>query len=289
MKKVAHQQTGRLGGIFFQIFIKAALTVPYNLRIPAAGWIVSMIISPIAGYSRKSRENIRRIWPEISERSVRRIARRSSNNFGKTLIEIFSAQEFQKKISDTKLEGPGVQQLIDDAKNNRPVILVSAHFGNFDVVRSVISEQIKPVGALYRPLNDRRFNKYWEVALEGISKPIFPRDRKGLANMIMYLKGGNIIALLADQRVHTGELLRFFERPALTTLSPAQLANKYDASLFPVFSVREGNGTNHRVFICKPVQKEDPIVMMQKFNDLLQAFVIENPDLWFWAHNRWKI
>lgn len=289
LKSQTYQKVRLLSGLVLEAFIKAALSLPYELRIRLVGWVIVNLFSFLAGYSNKSIKNIQIAWPQISRRSARIIARKSSNNFGRTLIEIFSADEFQYRLSGNVLEGPGVQQLINDAKNDRPIILISAHFGNFDAIRSIISSRIKAVGALYRPLNDERFNKFWEKALSTISRPIFPSNRRGLADMISYLRAGNIIALLVDQRAKGGEVLSFFEKPALTTLSPAQLAKKYDASLFPVFSIRNKDGLTHSVFIFNPIQKGEPDVMMQEFNHLLQTFVSDFPDMWFWAHNRWKI
>jgi len=252
------------------------------------GWLMARVIAPLAGYRRRVRQNLRLIWPDMSERDLRALCLGVPDNFGRTLAEIFSGSQFKARLKDCRLEGDGVEALRQAHAAGRPIILVSGHFGNHDAVRACVSEQFSPVGALYRPLRSQAFNGAWEAAISGIAAPIFPLGRRGLAEMVRYLKSGNIVALLIDQHQGSGAPLDFMGRPAMTALSAAEMALKYDALLLPVFGLRNPDGLSFRALIEAPIAPSDAQTMTAEFNARMGAMVTAYPAQWFWVHRRWK-
>ncbi|WP_233487404.1 lysophospholipid acyltransferase family protein [Thalassovita gelatinovora] len=265
-----------------------ALMLPYRWRVPAMGWMVSRIIAPLAGYDKRVRENLALVWPELPQTEIDRLARAVPDNFGRTLIEIYSGATFKRHVAGTDLTGPGVPALEEACRTGRPVILVSGHFGNHDSVRATVTRKYGDVGALFRPLDNIYFNRHWEKALSGIATPVFPRGRRGLAAMVKFLRGGNIIALLIDQHVQDGAKLRFFGHPARTSLAAAEMALKYNALLLPAFGVRSPDGITFQPTIQNPIPHSSAEEMTQAFNDRLEAMTRQHPEQWFWVHRRWK-
>jgi KDO2-lipid IV(A) lauroyltransferase len=94
------------------------------------------------------------------------------------------------------------------------------------------------------------------------------------------------MAILADQHIHDGALLDFLGLPATTTLSPAELALRYDVPLVPAFAPWEAG--RRRIVIEAPIPPSTPEEMMAEFNARLGAWVARHPSQWHWLHDRWK-
>jgi KDO2-lipid IV(A) lauroyltransferase len=268
--------------------LKLGLALPYDLRVRMMGAIMARGFAPLLGYRKRVERNLDLVWPDLPEATKQQLMRAVPDNFGRTLIEIYSGAEFKAHLSNTKLEGPGLSALQQAQTEGRPVILVSGHFGNHDAVRATVSRDFSPVGALYRPLDNPYFNAHWKAAIEGIAAPAFARGRRGLAQMVKYLRGGNIIALLVDQHVSDGAALTFFGKRAKTTMSAAELALKYNALVLPVFGLRQSDGLTFRAIIGNEIPHSTAEDMSQAINDRLEEMVRAHPEQWFWIHRRWK-
>jgi Kdo2-lipid IVA lauroyltransferase/acyltransferase len=266
----------------------AMLRLPYSWRVPIAGKVVSRVVAPLAGYRKRVRDNLRLILPDLAPTEVTRIERAVPDNVGRTLIEIYSGSEFVSHAVTYPLTGSGVDALDDAHRSQRPVILVTGHFGNYDASRAALIAKGYRVGALYNPMKNPYFNQHYVAAISKIGTPLFPRGKKGLGDMVRHLKSGGMLGLLIDQSMHHGEPVTFFGHTALTALSAAELALKYDALVIPTYAVRQPDGLSFRIIVEAPIPHGDPVQMTQALNDSLEAIVRENLDQWFWIHRRWK-
>ncbi|PTE21419.1 lauroyl acyltransferase, partial [Cereibacter changlensis JA139] len=167
-----------------RLLIGGLLALPYGWRVPLCGWVMSRVIAPLAGYDRRVRDNLARILPDLPEAEVRRLMRKVPDNVGRTVIEIYSGQEFVARTASNPLHGAGVEPLAEAHVQGRPVVLVTGHFGNYDASRAALIARGYPVGALYRPMNNAYFNEHYVRAMESIGKPLFPRGKRGLAAML---------------------------------------------------------------------------------------------------------
>lgn len=272
----------------FRALIWALLRLPYRWRVPLCGWLLSRVISPLAGYDRRIRENLSLVLPGLPEAEVRRIVRAVPDNVGRTLIEIYSGPAFVAEALRNPLRGEGVAALAEAHAASRPVILVTGHFGNYDASRAALIARGYRVGALYMPMANPWFNSHYVKAISGIGTPLFPRGRAGLADMVRHLRSGGMLGMLVDQRMRHGETLTFFGQAALTALSAADLALKYDALLIPTYAIRKDDGLSFDIVVEKPIPTGTPEEMTQALNDSLEALVRTHLDQWFWIHRRWK-
>jgi Kdo2-lipid IVA lauroyltransferase/acyltransferase len=264
------------------------LRLPYRWRVPLCGWLMARVIAPLAGYGRRIRENLALVLPELPEAEVRRIIRAVPDNVGRTVIEIYSGAEFVAHALRHPPTGAGVPVLEAAHRDKRPVILVTGHFGNYDASRAALIARGYPLGALYMPMANPYFNAHYVKAISGIGTPLFPRGRAGLADMVRHLRAGGMLGMLVDQRMIHGEHLTFFGQEALTALSAAQLALKYDALLIPTYAVRRADGLSFDIIVEAPIPNGTPEAMTQALNDSLEALVRTHLDQWFWIHRRWK-
>lgn len=265
------------------------LALPYRTRVRFTGWVVAHGVAPLAGYRKRIRENLAYIFPDMDQAEVSRLEVAVANNVGRTLIEIYSGEDFIRRVRDVPLQGPGAALLERCHLENRPVILVTGHFGNYDVPRAALIAKGYRVGALYNPMHNDYFNAHYVQAISAIGKPVFPRGRKGLAELLKFVKGGGMTGFLVDLHFKGGEILQHFGKPAMTALSAAELALKYDAPLIPIYGIRRDNGLDFDITVEAPIPPSDAQTMTQGLMDSVEAITRDHMEQWFWIHRRWKV
>jgi KDO2-lipid IV(A) lauroyltransferase len=273
---------------FLRGLIWGLMRLPYRFRVPLCGWAVSHIVAPVAGYRQRIRDNLAHVLPDLPADEVERITKAVPDNVGRTVIEIYSGPEFIAHAVSHPLTGDGVAALEQAHKADRPVILVTGHFGNYDASRAALIARGYRVGALYMPMANPYFNAHYERAIGNIGRPLFPRGKKGLGDMVRHLRSGGMLGMLIDQHMGHGAPLTFFGKTALTALSAADLALKYDALLVPTYGIRGSDGLSFTILVEAPIPHGSPEAMTQALNDSLEALVRHTPDQWFWIHRRWK-
>ncbi len=278
-----------LQNLFLRGLIGGLLLLPYAWRVPLCGWIVSRLVAPIAGYTRRFRENLALIFPHMPEAEVQRMMRAVPDNVGRTLIEMYSGEEFLARARRAPITGPGLAVLEQAKAQNRPVVLVTGHFGSYDASRAALKARGFKIGGLYRPMTNRYFNDHYVKAMASIGAPLFARGRQGMAGMVRFLREGGMLGIVQDQHMNLGATLTFFGHPAKTALSAAELALKYDALLIPSYATRAENGLDFNVLVDTPIPHSTPEAMAQALNDHLEAHVRQHLDQWFWIHKRWKV
>ncbi|MBT9382268.1 lysophospholipid acyltransferase family protein [Pseudooceanicola sp. CBS1P-1] len=276
-----------LSNLAMMAALRGGRLLPYERRVPLVGRLMQLV-APFTGWRGRIRTNLQRSWPQLPEAEIERLVKTVPERFGRTFAEIFTGDEFADRLDATPLTGPGLATLEEAHAAGRPVIFVSGHFGNWDAARSAISRRFAPVGAIYRPLNNPYSERQWRAALKGISEPIFPRSRRGLAEMVRYLRQGNMIAILHDQHFSQGVEGRFFGRRVRTAPSAAEMALKYDALLIPAYGIRQPDGLSFEMRLEAPIPHSDPETMTQAMTDSLEVQVRAHPEQWFWIHRRWK-
>jgi KDO2-lipid IV(A) lauroyltransferase len=264
------------------------LRLPYKTRLAVSGWVSARLIGPIAGYNARSRENLARVWPDMTPAERNRLARAVSDNVGRSFIELYSTTEFLAAARALPPQGAGLAELAEAAKENRPVLLITGHFGNYEASREALTALGYQIGGLYRPMKNQHFNGHYVAAMGRFGTPLFPRGREGLGDMIRFLKSGGMLGMVIDQHMNSGEILDFLGLPARTALSAADLALKYNALLIPAYAIRQPDGVTFQTQVEAPIPHTDARQMTQALNDSLAAQVRAHPEQWFWIHRRWK-
>ena len=210
-------------------------------------------------------------------------------NYGMTFIEYIYLDYFKKNNSHIIIEGE--KNLNNVLLNEKPVIFVSGHFANFELMSMEITKKEIKLATIYRPLNNIFLNPFMEyLRKKYICKNQIKKGIKGVKNSIEYINKGYSIALMIDQRVSEGEKVNFFGKPALTTTLPAQLAIKYNLPIVPVSIKR----SEENKFIIKFHDKinssefKDKLQITNRLNHILENMIIDNPYQWIWTHDRWK-
>ncbi len=262
--------------------------LPYRRRVPLMGWLASRVVAPLAGWRARIRENLAHARPDLDAAEVERLVREVPDNVGRTLIEIYSGAEFKAHLAGTALRGPGVEVLAEARAAGRPVVLVTAHLGNFDALRATLVPRGYELAALYRPMNNPRFNAHYVRALSEIGTPLYPRSRQGIVKYVRHLATGGMVGILTDVYSSKGADITFFGRPAPTSTAACAWALKHGATVIPCYGIRRENGLDFDVVLEAPVAHRDAVEMTQEITDRLEEVVRAHMDQWFWIHRRWK-
>jgi len=264
------------------------LAVPHRMRVPLMGWLARAVIGPVTGYSRRAEANLAYIWPDIARTERRAIARRVLDNAGRTVIENYATADQQARAASWNVHGPGLPAARAALSENRPILFVSGHFGNYQAARVAMNLRGFSLGGLYRPMNNAWFNDHYVRSIEAAGGPAFSRGRRGLAGFMRHVRAGGHGALLIDQYYGDGAVVDFMGKPAPTALSVGEIALKFNALVVPIYARRLGNGLDFDVLLEAPVPHTDPTTMTRDLMDSLSAQVRARPEQWFWVHRRWK-
>ena len=255
------------------------------------GGLLGNIFGPLIRKKKLIKNNILKALPNIDEKKINLIQKNMWNSYGRILSEYVFLKElksnnFKKNII---VEGQEVLDKIRDSK--KPVIFVSGHFSNYELMTLQIVKTNIPLSAVYRPLNnffmrmvqDKIRNKY-------ISENYIPKGVAGTRKLLKYFRKGTSIAIMIDQRVSQGEKIKFFNHDAYTTTIPAQFSKKYKCEIVPIYIERLG-GTKFKIIINKPMKFKNEDSIKKITTDLnlwLESMILKNPSQWIWTHNRWK-
>ena len=212
-------------------------------------------------------------------------------SYGKILAEYVFMKYFRKNKSEKFLKIKG-QEILEEIKLTKdPVIFVSGHFDNFELMAMHIEKSGVDLATIYRPLN----NKFLSPVMENIRKKYICRKqiKKGISGtreILKYFKSGTSIALMIDQRVSQGIKSLLFGNAALTTTIPAQFVKKFNCKVVPIYIERKSD-ENFMLEIMQPINFDNGETIENitlKLNQLLEKMIIRNPYQWIWSHNRWK-
>ena len=226
---------------------------------------------------------------DISNDEINKITSSMWKNYGMTFIEYIFLDLFRKKNSHIIIEGKDYLENI--IKNKKPVIFVSGHFANYELMSMEITKKGIPLATIYRPLNNIFLNPFMEhLRRKYICKNQIKKGLNGVREAIDFIKKDMSIALMIDQRVSEGDRIKFFGKDAYTTSLPAQLSLKFNIDVVPIFLERENNDT-FIMHVNNPINSsgfEDKLELTKKLNKILEDMILKNPNQWIWTHNRWK-
>ena len=212
------------------------------------------------------------------------------SNYGKTFIEYMFLKKFSKTSDHIKIKGKEILNDIIDQK--KQVIFVSGHFANFELMSMELTKRNIKLATIYRPLNNIFLNPLMEyLRKKYICRNQVQKGIKGLKETINYIKNGFNIALMIDQRLSEGIKSKFFGKDALTTTLPAQLVNRFNLEIVPIY-IHRLNNNNYEMEIMKPISFKESLNSKEHITDrlnvLIEDLILRDPSQWIWTHNRWK-
>lgn len=240
-------------------------------------------------------DNLKHAFPEYSKDKIREIAYGSYKSFCFTLAEIL----YMPWLTDEQLKQIMVcenQDLIVNRFNeNNGVILLSAHFGNWEYLATSVALQInKKFYVVVKPQRNPFVNDWMNKYRTKWTNEIVPLG-VSIRNVFSVLLNKGIVAMVADQRGPKESMkLEFFGRMTSVYTGPAVLSLKTNSPIIYGISVRQKD-LNYKVELFEvdrnnlPDNQDEKIkVLSERMIKNLEEIIRKNPEQWLWMHKRWK-
>ena len=255
------------------------------------GEFIGKIFGPLFRSNYKIQKNLENSNIGNSEKDRKIIIDNMWGNYGRIFAEYMYIKKYRQNSLSNNIQVVG-QNFLEEIKNNKePVIFISGHFNNFELMAMHLEKSGIDLAAIYRPLNNKFLNPLMEkIRKNYICKKQIKKGMSGTKETLKYFKKGTSIALMIDQRVSEGISCNFFNKKALTTTIPAQFVKKFNCKVIPIYIERK-NGYQFRLEIFKPIEflkNENIEIITSNLNKILEEMIKRNPDQWIWSHNRWK-
>ncbi len=278
---------------FFQaIFVYSFFLIGYVIGIRLSRFLFSflfLLLGPLFKSKKTIDKNLKIFSSKISNVNNKKIINEMWKNYGMTFIEYVFLNKLRKNKNHVNIRGQ--DYLTDVMKDKKPVIFVSGHFANFELMSMEITKTNIQLATIYRPLNNMFLNPLMEfLRKKYVCKSQIKKGINGVRDAINFIKKDYSIALMIDQRVSEGEMIKFFDKYALTTTLPAQLAIKFNLKIIPVF-IERTKENNFNIEFQRPLDSKNfknKILLSIELNKTLEKMIIKNPYQWIWTHNRWK-
>ena len=239
--------------------------------------------------------NLMRSFPEKTTGEIMIIARGSYRSFSLLAAEFCDIPYLTRNNLDKLITIKGLDNYTQACKEGRGVLLLGAHFGNWEIGNAALAIMTKPFVFIYRIL-DSAFLEKNITAVRASYGNVSLSKENAMRPMIRLLKKGATINLLIDQNVawYGGVFVDFFGRPACTTSGLALLALHAGAPVLPAFTHRRPNGKyvleiGKKVEIIKTTDRDNDVLLnTQNFTNIIEEKIRRYPEQWFWLHQRWK-
>ena len=255
------------------------------------GGLIGRSVGPLFRSKKKILSNISKALPKIGEKNTELIVKKMWENYGRILSEYMFIKNFRnsKYKKFLTIEGQEVLNELKDSKE--PVVFISGHFNNFELMAMQIEKSGINLAAIYRPLNNIFLNKIMEkIRTKYICRNQIKKGRSGTRELLKSFKNNYSIAIMIDQRVSESIKTNFFGHKASTTTIPAQLVKKFGSKIVPIY-IERINGVYFKMTVNRPIilEKESTIEEITlNLNKWLEKMILINPDQWIWSHDRWK-
>jgi KDO2-lipid IV(A) lauroyltransferase len=230
----------------------------------------------------------------IGQPMVGRLVRRSFQNIGKNLMEFMQLPRMSPETLHQLVTLEGREHIDKALAQGRGAIILTAHFGNWELLGASILAHGYTIRGITRELRSKRLDAIVSSYREKVGWQGIDRDGS-VREVLRCLNRNELIAILADVDTRTrGIFVDFFGKPAYTPYSPVAFALKTGAAILPTFIVRQQDNS-HRAIIEAPLtlqqsgdKEVDLLVNTQQFTKVIESYIRRYPEQWIWMHERWK-
>ncbi len=231
----------------------------------------------------------------LPDKALERIARNNFQQWGMIGTEWARARYFHPETDAAfldKVRFEGLEHLEAARAGGRPVLLLSAHFGNWEYAHLAYARRIGPLTFIVRRIDNPLLEKERVAYNSRFGVNILYKET-GLRQAIKQLRSGCDLVIFADQKANLKEGVpsRFFGRPTTTLPILAALARKYGLDVVPMFALRRGWTGSHRLVFLPPLQWS-PDDTVESFtlrqNLVIEKMIRRRPDHWLWMHRKWR-
>lgn len=293
-KKLSKRITLGVGRVLLKTFFRIASWSSDRCACRIGSCLGDLLFLTVKRYRIVAIKNLSWVYrSEMTPKQIHETARSVFRNFAMDMMEFLRLPFMSDKELDRKVILEGKEYLDEALAKGKGAILITAHFGNWELMASKLVKEGYPLNVIARDADDQSITNLVNDIRQGHGYKVFSRDDSMLP-VVHTLKHNEVLGILPDQHDCDGIWAPFFGRPALTPQGPAALARMTGAVVLPGFSFRQPDNTIV-VKISKPFHVEkssdkekDIAEWTAKINHTIEDHIRMNPTQWLWLHNRWK-
>jgi KDO2-lipid IV(A) lauroyltransferase len=230
-----------------------------------------------------------------NKKEIVKLSKACFQQLGESIVEYARFPRDLRKENEKRVSIEGLEHLLEARKKGKGVILLSGHFGNWELLGITLAQRGFAFHVVARRL-DNPFLNAWVNRRRSMTGNKVIAKKQAMKTVLTLLKNGESVGFLLDQNAGSGEgvFVPFFNRPACTSKSVAVLALRRGVPVLPLFITRREGG-QHRIRIEKELPiirtgqtEEDIIKNTAQYTWILESKIREHPEQWVWIHRRWK-
>ena len=272
----------------------AAMPLQRAIRVGAS--LGSMVMRLDLGNRPIAIKNLEIAFPELDDNARRSILIGMYRNWGRVIAEWPHAGELNRGNIEKFVTYDGIDNLNHALAlaEKRGVIILTAHYGNFELLPLAHSMYGHRLAMIHRPLRNPLIDQQIRRVRTSFGAEIIERKQAGLA-MVKYLRQKWQVAVALDLDVRDGVFVDFFGMKACTSDGVARIAMATRAPVAPAFMVREGDSARHRITVLPVMEmmvtrdREECVrENTQRMTAAIEMMIRRHPEHWNWIHRRWK-
>ena len=237
--------------------------------------------------------NLARAFPEKTPAEIRRLAAAGYHNALDFLVETIKAWRFDRHDFRQRVEIENPQLLTALLQQNKVVLALTSHCGNWEWLQLACSAQLdSPIAAVYKPLNHRGIDVLLLELRTRFGSTLID-SKNALPELVKFARQGGIIALNADQGPRPEDEKQWASFLGIETAfftGPEKLARLFKAPVVYVHMQRLRRGRFRIRFetLAQPPYQLVEGEVMQPYVRAVEAQIRSAPQDWFWLYKRWK-
>jgi KDO2-lipid IV(A) lauroyltransferase len=270
--------------------------LPLEVCEQLASGLATLFTSVVPVRAKVIAENLRTAFPQITDAEIAKVTWRMWRHLFLMGIEVAHAP---RKIHRTNYRDymrlPEIEQIVGILLAGRPVVIISGHYGNFEMGGYVLGLLGFPTHSVARRLDNPYLDRFVNNMRGRTGQ--FILNKTGSGDQIeRLLDSGGTLALLGDQ--HAGEKgcwVKFFGRPASTHKAVALFSLSYQAPTMVLYVRRHGHAFQYDLNLedaVDPRSSDFPYGSVPHFSEwytgCLERIIVAAPEQYWWLHRRWK-
>jgi KDO2-lipid IV(A) lauroyltransferase len=281
----------RLEALFYDLFTGLVRLLGVDAASAFGGWLLKTI-GPFTGAHKTARRNLRLCFPEKDNAWHEALLAAQWENVGRLSAEF---PMMDKLIPSTgRVELVNGERLAQIKDSGVPVVFVSGHLSNWEVMPAAIVDSGVVCEMTYRAANNPYIDRRWKESRARYGVQLFaPKGGDGSRELLAGMSRGASVALMNDQKFNNGVAGTFFGHLAHTAPAPTRLALRFGTVLQPM-SVQRLKGARFRAVVHDPIlvpntgdRTADIKAGVDAINAFMEERIRERPHEWFWVHKRW--
>lgn len=291
-RKAAEKALTRATSAVFAVLVRLLPLSALRRLADGAAWLIR-VLAP--SRQRIAVDNMRQVFGDrYSEKEYRQLAAQVTRGVARTMVELLKFPYLTQEQIQALVTVEGIEHLRAALAQGRGAIMVTAHYGNWELLGPVITGADLPCTAVARDSEETFTANLINRARQSHGVEVLAREN--LRGMLRTLRENRILSILPDQHAWGGSIIvDFLGRPAATAVGPATLALRTGCAVVPGFCRRLPEGGFAVEF--RPAlqmrwtgdREADVRSNTILVNQVLEQEILAHPEQWLWLHRRWKV